>query len=202
MSFKLFSLSKEILNKMPDQWNAWQDLITSSLKLDSEDKVSEVSKLIESMQVNHAEMRGPLLAEMEFLSERGNIEDLPNLIVEYFKKFSTKLVTYSDIIKYIDVLSEDQRRDVYGRISAWAEDKMVTSQAEICRDVIICQLARYCGLHVELTQDQMLTQVEKLGECSQDQKTIPIFDTFYFSHKISGCAASGQGHGEHRPEAK
>ena len=164
MPFKLFTLSKEILDKMPDQWSAWQDLITASIKLDSEDKVSEVTQLIESLQVNHSEMRGPLLAEMELLSERGKVEELPNLIVKYFKKFSTKLVTYSDIIKYIDALSEDQRKEVYGCISAWAEDKEVTSQAEICRDVIICQLARYCGLHVELTLDQMQAEVEKLGK--------------------------------------
>ena len=164
MSFKLFTLSKEILDKMPDQWSAWQDLITASIKLDSEDKVSEVTQLIESLQVNHSEMRGPLLAEMELLSERGKVEELPNLIVKYFKKFSTKLVTYSDIIKYIDALSEDQRKEVYGCISAWAEDKEVTSQAEICRDVIICQLARYCGLHVELNLEQMQAEVEKLGK--------------------------------------
>ena len=162
--FKLFALSKEILNKMPDQWSAWQDLITASIKLDSEDKASEVTELIESLQINHSEMRGPLLAEMELLSEQGKIEELPNLILKYTKKFSTKLVTYSDIIKYIDVLSEDQRKELYGCISAWAEDKEVDSQAEICRDVIICQLARYCGLHVELTLDQMQAEVEKLGK--------------------------------------
>ena len=160
----MFTLNKEILNKMPDQWNAWQDLITASIKLDNDDKVAEVTELIESMQAHHKEMRGPLLADMEFHSKRGRIDELPNLIVEYFKKFSSKLVTYSDIIKYIDLLSEQQRKEVYTRISTWAEDREVSNQAEICRDVIICQLARYCGLHDELTPDQMQTEVEKLGQ--------------------------------------
>ena len=113
----MFTLSKEILNKMPDQWNAWQDLITASINLDNEDKVAEVRELIESMQTNHPEMRGPLLADMEFLSKLRKVEELPTLIVEYFKKFSSKLVTYSDIIMYIEMLSEQQRKEVYKQSS-------------------------------------------------------------------------------------
>ena len=159
----MFTLSKEILNKMPDQWNAWQDLITASINLDNEDKVAEVRELIESMQSNHPEMRGPLLADMEFHSKLRKVDELPTLIVEYFKKFSSKLVTYSDIIMYIEMLSEQQRKEVYKSISTWAKDREVSNQAEICRDVIICQLARYCGLHDDLTLDQMQTEVEKLG---------------------------------------
>ena len=156
-------LSMEILDKMPDQWNAWQDLIAASIKLDSEDRITEVAELIKSMQNNHSEMRGPLLAEMEFLSERGKVEELPDLIVKYFDKFSTKLVTYSDIIKYIDALGEEQRLEVYRRVSTGAEVEEMGSQADICRDVIICELARYCGLHTGLSVEQLQTEVEKLG---------------------------------------
>ena len=61
------------------------------------------------------------------------------------------------------MLSEQQRKEVYKQISTWAKDREVSNQAEICRDVIICQLARYCGLHDDLTLDQMQTEVEKLG---------------------------------------
>ena len=109
-------------------------------------------------------MRGVWLAEMECEAEIGNKDDLPELILQYFAKFSTKLVTYSDIVKYLDVLDDDQRKEIFNKIVASAEGEDITSQAEICRDVIICQLNRYCGNHENLSVEDLLREVEKLGE--------------------------------------
>ena len=116
------------------------------------------------MQDNHPEMRGPLLAEMELCTAHGRTSELPALIVQYYKKFCTKLVTYSDIVKYLEVLDEEARRGVYTEITAAADTaEEATSQAEICSDVIRCQLRRFCGHHDTEDVDTLLQEVELLG---------------------------------------
>ena len=109
-------------------------------------------------------MRGPLLAEMELCTAHGRTSELPALIVQYYKKFCTKLVTYSDIVKYLEVLDDEARRGVYTEITAGADTaEEATSQAEICSDVIRCQLRRFCGHHDTEDVDTLLQEVELLG---------------------------------------
>ena len=58
---------------------------------------------------------------MELCTAHGRTSELPALIVQYYKKFCTKLVTYSDIVKYLEVLDEEARRGVYTEITAAAD---------------------------------------------------------------------------------
>ena len=126
----------------------------------------ELEDYIKTAQTNNSDQRGPWLAEMELAAVFGQLDRLPQLIVEYFIRFSTKLVTYSDIIKYIDHVSDDQKKQVYSELLSQYGDKDITSLAEICRDVNICQLNRYCGNHVNLSVEQLLAEVERLGNKS------------------------------------
>ena len=122
-----------------------------------------MEEYVKSKQCDHPEMRGVWLAQMEFVSDLGNREDLPELILQYFAKFNTKLVTYSDIVKYLDVLDDDKRKEIFQKIVASVQGEDITSQADICRDVIVCQLNRYCGNHENLSVEDLLKEVEKLG---------------------------------------
>ena len=126
--------------------------------------VLDVMDFVQSKQSNHPEMRGVWLAEMESVAELGNKDDLPEMILQYFSKFSTKLVTYSDIVKYLDLLDDEQRKEIFNKIVASVEGENITNQGEICRDVIICQLNRYCGNQENLSVEDLLKEVEKLGE--------------------------------------
>ena len=126
----------------------------------------ELEDYIKTTQTNHSDQRGPWLAEMELAAVFGQLDRLPQLIVEYFIRFSTKLVTYSDIIKYIDHVSDEQKKQVYSELLSQYGDKEITSLAEICRDVNICQLNRYCGNQVNLGVEQLLAEVERLGKKS------------------------------------
>merc|ERR1719422_2574217 len=112
----------------------------------------------------HPEMRGVWLAQMEVVADLGNKDDLPELILQYFAKFNTKLVTYSDIVKYLDVLDDDKRKEIFQKIETSVQGEDITSQADICRDVIVCQLNRYCGNHENLSIENLLKEVEKLVE--------------------------------------
>ena len=125
--------------------------------------IAELGEYIKTAQTDHSDQRGPWLAEMELAAVFGHQDRLPQLIVDYFTRFSTKLVTYSDIIKYIDHVTDDQKKHVYSELLSQFGDKDITSLAEICRDVNICQLNRYCGNHVNLSVEQLLTEVERLG---------------------------------------
>ena len=44
-------------------------------------------------------------------SQLGQESQLPKLIVEYFNKFGSKLVSYADILKYLDKLTNAMSRD-------------------------------------------------------------------------------------------
>jgi len=159
-------LSKEELNKMPDQWSAWCDFIAATINMhkenNNEDLIKEVEDYIKSNQSDHPEMRGPWMAEMEFRSQLGQESELPKLIVEYFNKFGSKLVSYADIVKYLDKLTNEQRQDVYKELSSMFRDKEIGNQADICRDVNIWQLKRYCGLMEDMSVDELLEEVDKL----------------------------------------
>ena len=156
-------LSREELDRMPDQWLAWTQYITASVKLAKQNNDSsiteEVEAFIKSMQSEHSQSRGPWLAEMELKSAQGPVSCLPDLIVQYFGKFGTKLVTFSDIAKYLDMLNNDQKKAVYDRVNVEQE---ITDHAGICRDINLCQLSRYCGCHDQLSVEQRLELVETL----------------------------------------
>ena len=97
-------------------------------------------------------------------SQLGQESELPKLIVEYFNKFGSKLVSYADIVKYLDKLTNVQRQDVYKELSSMFRDKEIGNQADICRDVNIWQLKRYCGLMEDMSVDELLEEVDKLGD--------------------------------------
>ena len=104
-------------------------------------------------------------------SQLGQVSQLPKLIVEYFNKFGNKLVSYADIVKYLDKLEPDQRQAVYNELSSMFSDKEISNQADICRDVNIWQLKRYCGLMENMSIEQLLEEVDKLGDTNITEKT-------------------------------
>ena len=73
-------------------------------------------------------------------------------------------MSYADIVKYLDKITNEQRQDVYKELSSMFKDKEIGNQADICRDVNIWQLKRYCGLMEDMSVDELLEEVDKLGD--------------------------------------
>ena len=136
---------------------------TLHLDLNTIETVVEVGEFIKTMQSEHNNSRGPWLAELELRACLEQVSSIPELIVQFFNKFGSKLVAYSDIIKYLDIVDSEQRRNVFNMIKSVERDS-VKSQSDICRDINICQLNRYCGNHTDLSVEQSLAEVDTLVE--------------------------------------
>ena len=117
---------------------------------------------IKAAQSEHPELRGPWLAELELRSQQGKTEELPHLIKSYFSKFSSKLVTYSDITIYLSALDGETQKRIHAELSSQYSSLEISSVADICRDMILVQLDRFCGNHQGLTEEETQTVVADL----------------------------------------
>ena len=152
-------VSRAELEKLPDQWSAWLELITASRHLSQLEKVED---FIKSTQTSHPEMRGPWLAELELRSQQDRTDLLPDLIKSYFCKFCSKLVTYSDITKYLSSLDADTQKRVHSELHSQFPDTEISSLGDICRDIILVQLDRFCGNHENLSEEETEAVVAEL----------------------------------------
>ena len=102
------------------------------------------------------------MAELELKSQQGKTEELPDLIKSYFSKFSSKLVTYSDMTMYLTALDGDTQKRIHAELSSQYSGLEISSVADICRDMILVQLDRFCGNHQGLTEEETQTAVAGL----------------------------------------
>jgi len=160
-------LSREELDKLPDQWSAYTQFISAVKELQLKEvtttfTVSEAEQFILSQQNSHPAMRGPWLSQLELVSSLQSTSLLSPLITNYFSKFSTKPVTFSDLAKYLAMLDTDQQQELVTQLTDQYADQPITNIAEICRDVNLVQLTRSCGNMTTFTTSQLEEEVAKL----------------------------------------
>jgi len=160
-------LAREELDRLPDQWSAYTQFISAVKELktkavDSKYTVEEAEEFILSQQSSHPSMRGPWLAQLELVSSLQSTSLLPPLILNYFSKFSTKPVTFSDLAKFLAILDTEQQKDLVTQLTAQYSDQPITNIGEICRDVNLVQLSRYCGNMTSLSNTQLEEEVTRL----------------------------------------
>jgi len=143
-------LAREELDRLPDQWSAYTQFISAVKELKAKDMstkytLEEAEQFILSQQSSHPSLRGPWLAQLELVSNLLSTSLLPPLILNYFAKFSSKPVTFSDLAKYLAKLDTDQQKDLVTELNAQYSEQPIVSIGDICRDVNLVQLSRYCG---------------------------------------------------------
>lgn len=161
-------LAREELEIHPDQWSDYKHYLTAIKKLkESSDpcplgfSVQDALTLVKNQQSNHNDLRGPWLAELELLAVLGDhITDisLPNLVLQYFEKFGTKHVTFSDLRPYISLLSREEKDELVTKLTQQWEGVPAT-QAEIGRDINLRAIQRFCGGHRSLTASETEAEV-------------------------------------------
>ena len=160
-------LSKEELNRLPDQWEAYKKFIfaVKELKLknvSSKFTEDEVESFLLSQQTSHPDLRGPKLAQMEFVSTFKSPSMLKPLLLDYFEKFGNKPVTFSDMAQYLSKLETDDKEDFLKKLLARYAGEDIKSTSDICRDVNVKQLARFCGQATNLSLFEIETEVTNL----------------------------------------
>jgi len=113
------ALVKKMLRKEPDQWNVYQDYITSVFLIVDQNKegsgtdagvagggggVEEAFEFIESQRRENPKCRGPLLAHIELQSRlvarrdpQASEDQICSLLVDHFERFGSKQVCASDL---------------------------------------------------------------------------------------------------------
>ena len=142
-------LSTDELDRLPDQWKAYTQLITAVKELNSRENttfnIQEAENYILSQQNKYPDIRGPWLAQLELVSEMKDASLLPPLIIAYFEKFGTKPVAFSDLSKYLSKLSPTQRLELVDSLTNKFSNMKLDNIGDICRDVNLNQISRFCG---------------------------------------------------------
>jgi len=160
-------LSREELDKLPDQWSAYTQFISAVKELKAKEiaskyTVEEAEQFILSQQSSHPLLRGPWLAQLELVSSFQSSSSLSPLILSYFTKFCSKPVTFSDLAKYLAMLDTSQQQELVTQLSSQYSNLPVSNIGDICRDVNLVQLSRFCGAMTGLTTTSMEEEVTRL----------------------------------------
>eukprot|EP00090_Calanus_glacialis_P026356 TRINITY_DN4142_c0_g1_i1.p1 TRINITY_DN4142_c0_g1~~TRINITY_DN4142_c0_g1_i1.p1 ORF type:complete len:932 (-),score=392.23 TRINITY_DN4142_c0_g1_i1:208-3003(-) len=160
-------LSREELDRLPDQWSAYTQFISAVKELKDKEVTStytaeEAEEFILSQQTSHPAMRGPWLAQLELVSTLQSTALLPPLILDYFSKFSTKPVTFSDLAKYLAMLDTKQQQELVTQLTNQYCDQPINNIGDICRDVNLVQLSRFCGNMTNLSNSHLEVEVTRL----------------------------------------
>ena len=166
-------LAREEVEVAPDQWAAYTHYLTAVRRLgEGEGAAPEgltrgaALELVKHQQEEHSALRGPWLAELELvavLGEEGEAGEAsaPALILQYFEKFGSKHVAFSDLKPYLGLVAEERRQELVGELVArWAGEP--TTPAEIYRDVNLAALRRFAGMHRGLDEEQAGVEVAAL----------------------------------------
>lgn len=105
----------------PDDWNCWAQYFTL-IDLDkggAEETWALVDKVCEIGDGSKYRLRGPFLAKLELLLRLRKFDQLRAGIVEYFGKFSKKLVCAADLRPYVDFLvREGEDKSLFKELEA------------------------------------------------------------------------------------
>jgi len=164
-------LAAKEVEEQPDQWAAYTNYLdavkrlTESKEEGGETMKSEAIDLVRRQQENHPTLRGPWLAQLELLSVLGQSSDSEvtssSLILQYFDKFGSKHVAFSDLKPYVAQLSGSEQEDLVAQLRERSSGPP-TNAAEIYRDVNLRALQRFCGGHRELSEDVAEAEVANL----------------------------------------
>jgi N-terminal acetyltransferase B complex non-catalytic subunit len=84
-----------------------------------------------------------------------------SLILQYFEKFGTKHVAFSDLRPYVSALAREQQQEVVASLTVrWQAEP--ASPAEIYRDINLRALQRFSGGHAGLSPSQAEAEVSSL----------------------------------------
>ena len=75
-----------------------------------------------------------------------------SLILQYFDKFGSKHVAFSDLKPYVAQLSASEQEDLVALLCERSSGPP-TDAAEIYRDINLRALQRFCGGHRELSEE-------------------------------------------------
>lgn len=163
-------LAREEVEGAPDQWAAYTHYLTAVRRLgEGEGAAPEgltrgaAVELVRHQQEEHGGLRGPWLAELELVAVLGEESEAsaPALILQYFDKFGSKHVAFSDLKPYLGLVGEERRQELVLELAArWAGEP--TNHAEIYRDVNLAAMRRFAGLHRRLTEEQAGVEVAAL----------------------------------------
>lgn len=89
---------------------------------------------------------------------------ISSLILQYFDKFGSKHVAFSDLKPYVAQLSGSDQEDLVAQLRERSSPGPPANAAEIYRDINLRALQRFCGGHRELSEDVAEAEVvlEKL----------------------------------------
>ena len=89
---------------------------------------------------------------------------ISSLILQYFDKFGSKHVAFSDLKPYVAQLSGSDQEDLVAQLRERSSPGAPANAAEIYRDINLRALQRFCGGHRELSEDVAEAEVvlEKL----------------------------------------
>jgi len=162
-------LAAKEVEEQPDQWAAYTNYLGAIKRLTEEGgsgpSKSEAADLVKLQQEKHPALRGPWLAQLELLSTLGHSSDSEvtslSLIIQYFDKFGSKHVAFSDLKPYVAQLGGSEQEDLVAQLRERCSGPP-TSAAEIYRDINLRALQRFCGGHRELTEDVAEAEVANL----------------------------------------
>ncbi|CAG8502005.1 8272_t:CDS:10 [Acaulospora morrowiae] len=171
-----------------DDWRSYLTYLDSCLHLLSKSSSDEndvsledarkfLYSLQETVKKNSEYKRGPFLAEME-LEKRVTTElngkpakEIDLLVVDYFKIFGAKACCFEDLQPYLKAIPNDLAKKIIKEIKATIDDSSDDEKSKISniqRNVNVYKLERFLGLLAELTEDDVLSYVNKLWALYKD----------------------------------
>ncbi|KAN0050600.1 hypothetical protein ACTA71_003735 [Dictyostelium dimigraforme] len=190
----------EILTKYePDEWSCFMGYFDNIWSLNDISKIDDAKQFIQNIQSQQTGkhlLRGPFLAEIEIYyrlltvttttTTNSNAVNLDgpvfnkfiDLILNYFTKFGTKPVLYSDLKKYLQFIetkkSIEQRKEIMDRIHKLVSlDKDDTNHISQLSNYH--KLNRVLGLQLEMNLEESIKTIKEIVEEYQyNTKKFPL----------------------------
>ncbi|XP_074641518.1 N-alpha-acetyltransferase 25, NatB auxiliary subunit-like [Tubulanus polymorphus] len=197
---ELNSVYHQLLEHSPDAWNYWRAYIRSGLQMVLQETIKDgvidgattataddacsdvVWQFITNTIDKHSSIRGPYLAQLEYIHQHKQQQHLTtitetmfSLIVKYIQRFGTKFCCFEDVKIYFDDLTKDEQKQVIfsmmeeiGLNSDLNELKYPTDVKQMQLHLTILQLERYIDLHQTLNVTEKVSLVQQFSLRFQD----------------------------------
>ena len=110
-----------------------------------------------------------------------------SLIIQYFDKFGSKHVAFSDLKPYVAQLGGSEQEDLVPQLRERCSGPP-TSAAEIYRDINLRALRRFCGGHRELTED--VAEAEVILKHALPESTCLVKTGCKLGGKMASCSTA------------
>ncbi|XP_015121596.1 N-alpha-acetyltransferase 25, NatB auxiliary subunit [Diachasma alloeum] len=146
---------KKLITEDSDNWAHYLDYLTSALQ---HQKPTECLEFLDKIgETSWKKVRGPQLGRFELLKRCTSAEinlreviDPVKLMRGYFEQFGNKGCIVGDLRLYLDLLSEDERTELFRGISedvGVTDEVLPTSTDQMLRHIHLEELRRICGMH-------------------------------------------------------